>query len=419
MRHRALVLLPVVITMAQPAAAWAQGNPLGPEFRVNTFTTSAQFVPFVSVDPSGNFVVVWTSTNQDGDNNGIFGQRYAASGAALGPEFRVNTFTTGYQAEPAVSSDAAGNFVVVWASAGEDGSGLGIFGQRYTGTGAPLGTEFRVNTYTTANQLLPDVAADASGNFVVVWASQIQDGSGFGIFGQRYAGSGTPLGPEFRVNTYTTNDQGRYVSVASDPTGNFVVAWISADGSDYGIFAQRYAASGAPLGPEFRVNTYTTARQTYPAVTADMSGNFVVVWQSDVQDGSGTGVFAQRYAVSGAPLGPEFRVNTTTADAQSLPRAAADAAGDFVVVWASYLQDGSNLGVYGQRYLGSGTPLGPEFRVNTYTTAAQTGPVVAGDGLGDFVVVWTSAGQDGSGNGVYAQRFAPIVPVELTHFSVD
>ncbi|HET9316294.1 MAG TPA: hypothetical protein VFQ51_11940, partial [Vicinamibacteria bacterium] len=118
-------------------------------------------------------------------------------GTPIGPEFQVNTSTTGSQARPSVASDSSGNFVVVWMSP-EDGSGSGVFGQRYAASGAPVGSQFAVNTYTTGNQGFPLVAADAAGNFVVVWMSRDQDGSDYGIFGQRYAGSGTPLGPEFR-----------------------------------------------------------------------------------------------------------------------------------------------------------------------------------------------------------------------------
>jgi hypothetical protein len=89
----------------------------------------------------------------------------------------------------------------------------------------PLGPEFRVNTYTTGLQWFPSVAADTSGNFVVVWSSDGQDGSSWGVFAQRYASSGFPVGPEFRVNTYTTSPQGGSfdIAVASDPSGNFVV----------------------------------------------------------------------------------------------------------------------------------------------------------------------------------------------------
>jgi hypothetical protein len=120
-----------VALVVTPAAAWAQGNPQGPEFRVNTFTTSFQVFPAASADPVGNFVVVWNS-DQDGASYGVFGQRYASSGVPLGSQFQVNTYTTSVQAVPAVTADAAGNFVVVWASYSQDGSGYGVFGQRYT-----------------------------------------------------------------------------------------------------------------------------------------------------------------------------------------------------------------------------------------------------------------------------------------------
>ena len=33
-----------------------------------------------------------------------------------------------------------------------------------------------------------------------------------------------------------------------------------------------------PLGPEFQVNSYTTNNQWFPSVAADDDGNFVVVW---------------------------------------------------------------------------------------------------------------------------------------------
>src|SRR5438552_10455192 len=142
-----------------PRTAGAQGNPLGPEFRVNTYTTSHQAFPSVGAGSGGNFVVVWASAGQDGSGSGIFGQRYSSSGPALGPEFRVNTYTTTDQSSPAVAADAAGNFVVVWSSLDQDGSGSGIFGQRYASTGARLGADLGVNAFTSHNQSGPSAAA--------------------------------------------------------------------------------------------------------------------------------------------------------------------------------------------------------------------------------------------------------------------
>src|SRR5207244_2177560 len=79
---------------------------------------------------------------------------------------------------------------------------------------------------------------------------------------------------------YTTDDQ-VLPAVATDPSGNFVVVWEGLLGvGDPDIFAQRYARSGTPLGTEFRVNTYAAAFQQTPSIAADSSGNFVVVWRS-------------------------------------------------------------------------------------------------------------------------------------------
>jgi len=402
-----------------PRAAAAQGDPLGPEFRVNSYTTSYQFDQSVASSSLGDFVVVWTSVNQDGSLRGVFGQRYAISGTPLGPEFRVNTYTPFSQDGASVATDSAGNFVVVWRSGGQYPFDSDVFGQRYASSGSPLGPEFRVNTSTASTQYQPSVAASAAGNFIVVWNSFDQGGSGLNVFGQRYAAAGTPLGPEFRVNTFTTGHQGS-PAVACDTAGSFVVTWPSygQDGSLWGVFGQRYASSGTPLGPEFRVNAYTTGTQHFPTVALDSSGNFVVVWHGYMQDGSATGIFGQRFTNAGMPLG-EFRVNTYTPNYQFFPSVAADAAGDFVVVWASDDQKGSTQGIFGQRYDAVGAPLGAEFRVNTFTAYHQGFPAVSADSSGDFVVVWTSDVQDGSYTGVYGQRYSQMVPVELMQFGIE
>ena len=297
----------------------------------------------------GNFIVAWAST-QDGSGAGIFGQRFFGSGAPTGPEFRVNSYTTNNQYQAAVATDIFGNFLVVWSSAHQDGSSAGVFGQRYAGSGVPIGPEFRVNTYTFGYQYRPAVASDWSGNFVVVWQDGTVGGGGGpfrGIFGQRYDSSGVPVGPEFQVEGPTA---GFIPSVAADASGDFVVVWHGGDGSDLGVFGQRYASSGIPLGSKFLVNTYTTGLQAFPAVTADGSGNFAVVWHSAGQDGSGAGVFGQRFASSGTPLGSEFRVNTHTTDVQSGASVASIGGGTFVVAWQSQGQDRSAYGVFGQRY---------------------------------------------------------------------
>jgi hypothetical protein len=63
------------------------------------------------------------------------------------------------------------------------------------------------------------VATEARGGFVVVWQSFSQDGSYFGVFGQRYDSNGAASGSEFQVNTYTARDQSA-AAVAADPAAD-------------------------------------------------------------------------------------------------------------------------------------------------------------------------------------------------------
>jgi hypothetical protein len=399
--HTAAALIALLAAgFATPAGA---EQPVGAEFRVNTYTTGQQSYAGISRSPSGDFVVVWTSRDQDGDDFGIFGRRLDASGNALGDEFQVNTYTTGSQSEPAVSMDPSGGFVVAWTSWGQVGPWEDIIARRFDGSGTPIGGEFEVSTFTTQRQYRPDVASSPTGDFVIVWSGVVETGS-FEIQGRRYAADGTPLGQEFRVNTYTTERQTRGV-VSVDGEGSFVVSWGSfvSPIRPIEIYGQRFDASGARLGGEFRINAYTPGSQHTPAIAAHPSGDFVVAWLSLNQDGSDLGVFGRRFDATGEPLGEEFQVNSYTTGLQSNADVAMDAGGGFVVTWRSAYQDGSLMGVFAREFAPDGTPLGEEFQANTYTIGNQDLPAVGSDADGDFVIAWES-GQ--AGGGIFARRYA-------------
>src|SRR5881396_2298102 len=132
------------------------------------------------------------------------------------------------------------------------------------------------------------------------------------------------------------------------------------------------ASAQVPAGGEFRVNSYTTGRQSDARPGMEADGDFIVVWESNAQDGSGYGVFGQRFAASGAPRGSEFRINAYTTGAQWQPAVTMGSRGDFVVVWAS--QDGSGMSIQGRRYDTAGNPIGGEFLIDTLPTGFQTYP---------------------------------------------
>ena len=89
-----------------------------------------------------------------------------------------------------------------------------------------------------------------------------------------------PRGPDFPVAP-----GGHPEAVAADAAGNFVVTWSAyQDGSQFGVYARRFDASGTPNGPEFRVNVYTTDSQHDSAVAAAPDGSVLYVWESNALD---------------------------------------------------------------------------------------------------------------------------------------
>jgi uncharacterized repeat protein (TIGR03803 family) len=322
------------------------GAAVGGETKVNTTTAGAQQLPAVAALKSG-YVIAWASSAQDKSGYGVYMQRYTSAGAKAGHETLVNTTKTGDQTMPAVAGLKSGGFVVVWQSANEDKSGLGVYGQIFTAAGAKSGAEFRVNTTTSGDQSLPSVASLASGGFVVAWTSKNQDRSGLGVYAQMYDAKGKASGKEFKVNTTTAGDQTN-AAVAGLTSGGFVIAWQGRDASGLGVYLQRYDAGAKAQGKETLVNKTTVKDQSLPSLAALDNAGFVVAWQSANQDGSGLGVYMQRFTAAGAKTAGETRVNTMTANDQSTPAVAAFSNGGYVVVWASNKQDGSGQGIYAQ-----------------------------------------------------------------------
>ena len=393
-------------TSTSSGVAVAVDPRVGPEFRINTRTVGSQQMPALATLKSHGFVVAWTSKGQDGAGWGVYGQRYKANGAKDGIEFRVNTTTADDQTAPAVVGTADGGFTVGWIAQTAAAKSLGIRAQRYGASGAKAGGEFRVDTTAGTRQSPPGLAARSAGGFLATWLSNASSGGGFGVKVQLHGPTGTKIGGEVKLGTTA-------MAVVSTPAaatltgGTHVVVWASAAkvGANPVIRAQRLSATGAKLGGEIAVTGATWA-QSDSVVAATSDGGFVVAWTATGLDGSAKGVHAQRYTATGAKAGATFRVNTTTAGDQCEPGLAARPGGGFTVAWTSNGQDGSGKSVHAQRFSAAGTRIDGELRINTTTANHQWQPSLGIPTATDFVAAWTSLGQDGNLEGVYGQRFA-------------
>ncbi len=408
-------------------------NVNGLEFQLATVGAGEDVPASAAAGEDGNYLVVWQSFEEpaetgDPSGYGVYAQKVTPDGTPIGSRIQVNTTTLGYQSAPSVAALPGNRFVIVWQGEVRSATPNGpaqydvfarIFAPDTTDPALLVGgAEFLITTptdpttTTVGHQTAPSVAADAAGNFVVVWETDAllaaPDEELTEIYARRFSSSAdtaTPLGDEFRVNTQTATAQ---VSpkVTMNANGQFAVVWVSdhpsvsdPNDTEKSIFVRWFGADGVAPNPEFLANVYTKDAQEHPSIGIDAAGNLVVAWQSINQETGGTGVswgvFARQFSPDGSsPQTEEFQVNETVASPQRFPSVGLAPDGYFAIAWQSIGQDGSSWGVFQRQYRPDGAAETGEQIVNTVTSGPQIQPVIARKQNGDYAVFWSGTAAD-------------------------
>jgi hypothetical protein len=414
-----------------PAAVWGQTNYYaknGTEYAVVGSMPGDQMFPDAAVTPAGGFVV-WQDNATDGSGWGISARRVDSTLSGTLGSFRVNQVGTNDQENPRVAMLKNGGAVVVW-----QGGKMGyqhIMARFLTPTNTFLtATDLVVSTFTNNFQINPAVTTLNNSNVVVVWGSfnQVNSNSLQDVFCKILSPTGKTVSNQFLINVFTNYNQ-RTPAVAALKNGGFVVVWVSeqertlapnwGSGSSpastagaltspsVDIYARLYASNGAPVSNEFLVNSGFNPCAN-PAAAAAADGSFMVTWGArDMVDlSNGWDVYARSFSSTGVG-GTTLRVNSYLYGDQSAPRISA-IANEYLVVWTSLGQDGSREGVFGQFVHDNGTPVGGEFQVNTTTISQQMQPVVTSDGVNQFLTVWTGFAGLPNGMDLFAQRYLNV-----------
>ena len=416
----------IIFMLAVSGIASAQTNYYatnGIEYAVIGSLPGDQVFPDAAVSTNGGFLV-WQDNATDGDGWGISARRLDTTLSGTLGTFRVNAQGAGNQENAHVALLKNGGAVFVWQG-GQPGR-QHIYARFLTPTNTFLTTnDVPVNNFTGNFQINPSVTVLNSSNVVVVWGSNNEAGSNSmqDVYGQLLSPTGQKIGGEFLVNQFTGFNQ-RTPTVAALAGGGFVIAWVSeqerqlaaaGNSSNYvssasvlnpsvDIYARRFNADSTASGNEFLVNTDKNPCSN-PAASAATDGSFLVAWTvRDMMAAANSLDISARIFSAGGTGGTVFHVNSTLYGDQYVPRVGALGL-DYLVTWTSLGQDGSREGVYGQFVHNNGTLTGAEFRVNTTTIGQQMQPTVAADGANQFVVVWTSFNGYPNTFDLYAQRY--------------
>ena len=379
------------------------------DFQVNVRTAGNQCNPAIATTNDGRLAVVWSSYySSSGRSNEIMARFFDPTGGVMTDEFQVNANRTGNQTEPAVAVGRDNSLLIVWQGPGtaddED-----IFARLLTASGSPLTDDLTVNTDVAGEQIYPRIAADGSGNFVVVWESRPPDAAAghTTIRGQRFDPNGGPVGAELRIEEDGYNC--RYPDVVMDETGAFAVVWLQ-DRTNKTIRARLFDPNDLPRTDSFDVSTEDIASVTRPSIAMWTTSEFVVVWDGDPDRASRDDIHARCFDAEGIPQTEAFVVNAQRDGAQQWPRVTTRGANAFVVVWEHDHDDGDlATDIFGRCFELSGLPLGDQLQLNEIVAGKQRSPDAAITVDGSLLAVWESDEQDGSGYGLFA-CVSPMLP---------
>jgi hypothetical protein len=397
-RHLFSTLLLAAVLLAPAASAQTPAQP--PLYPIPP-NADNQSLDGLAVDANGYITFLWTNLRFVGtaSQTQVFTRRVNSTGLALGPatpleDLRFDSFGG------TVVANQRGDVLMTWGRKKLTGSTFQYFLRR---------TSYYARRLNLSLKGGADIAVDRAGEFVAVWLSPTP--AGYRIFGQRYNVDGTFRGPEFSIPTTAGHSQSSQ-SVAMNPqTGEFVVVWEErdTDGTGLGVFGQRFGFTTGPQGGPFDIfvpaviDRPSALQYFVPQVARADNGHFTVIWRNPKDDGNSTDILGQRYDTNGLPLGAQLTIVANADIPDSHPQIAMGPKGDFVVAW----DDQGTSPAWFQLFHPNGVPAGP-----VMVEPATGGATFNGSGRltygfkKDFVYGWTNYNDNGtSGNSIAYQRY--------------
>jgi hypothetical protein len=406
--------------VAIPVAVFSQNSfvPVGGESALSGALPGDQVHPAVNFTTNGGFVV-WEDNWIDGKGLGIGAMRLQNDLTGTGVPFRVDSVTTGDQEAGQVSVLNDGGAAFAWQSGPRGRQHIFV---RFLSSSNNWETgDVMVNSATNKFQTTPVIATLLNGNVALVYVSVNQAGNGSmaDVYLQMFAPDGSRIGGETLVNQFTANNQ-RTPAIAPLADGKLAIAWVSeqqrwTDASNgvpsVDVFARIFDSAGNALGNEFLVNLASTVCAA-PDVAPSPDGGFLATWmEKDLAvKNNGWDISARRFS-SGWVGGNETRVNTQLYGDQYAPKIRR-AGSTYLDVWTSIGQDGSREGVFARYLNDDASTSGQDFQVNSTTYGSQMHQALGTDGAGRFLTVWTSFNPGPAGFDINSQRYIdPTVAV--------
>lgn len=198
-------------------------------------TNSTSQIPSVTAMSDGTALVAWHSGQKnlfDQGEDGVYVQRVSASGTPIGARIKVGDTTPGYLSEPDIVELRGGGWAITWQIKAGNQSALRI--RFYHKNDQAKGGSQPVPTNSQSN-IHADIADLPDGGAIVVWQSQPSPSFASGVFLQKFDFNGKPQGNVTRVSESNSAPLNGFeivgrpdVEILDDDEG-MVIAWAQKD----------------------------------------------------------------------------------------------------------------------------------------------------------------------------------------------
>ena len=179
------------------------------------------------------------------------------------------------------------------------------------------------------------VSAMAMGNALAVWDQQVD--TRYVIYSNRYDAAAGQWGAAAQpLEAVPGSSQYSFCQIAIDAAGNALVVWAHYDVGDknQAIYARRFDAGTGTWGEDAQLIDSGTGFASAPQVViTDASGNALAVWDQQENLEPDSHIYSNRYDAATGRWGDEARPIEIGAASAYQPQLAVDSGGDVIAVW--------------------------------------------------------------------------------------
>jgi hypothetical protein len=341
---------------------------------------------FMTIDGRGNTLVAWQQYESVSQTNQIYARWHrATTGWQDAVQVSAAPNSTGY---PSIAANESGDAVIVWMQYNSVSSTYEIYGRRYVSgawSAAPEPIHGDLAMANGPNQNQGPYVKMRGDRVVVWWVYPYYNGSYY--YDYLYAQSATVDGawrtsPQPLEYASSTENIGPS-SLAMDPTGNGMLVYVMAGTTSALRFAKYVAGTDSweQGAPVTGAESIVNNYNARPAVAVDDSGAAMVAWRSSAND-----LVASRYTKAKG-FGTAAPLEELATDVSVSPHNFLASDGrDFFISWGQLV--GSTLNAYAAHYSSTGGAWSAAQLVSDGDTGINAAPTLVADPQGNAAALW-------------------------------